>query len=251
MIADDRELQLSPVGEVANAKQARILIDEAKRAEQLLRAVEQLDENLCKLVDHEISVYKAIKEAGLAYKVKGVSARYACIEFSKLTDRGIELLRKECLMEGMTVRGNFERQRRNEREANKVESFISTADVLIDRFKSDGTVDISVVDAKSWDKETAFLLGAAKDRLKDKLLSIGAVGIGDGVYIDPARNKDKVWQALLLRLRSIRSDMMAAARLYEPMAVSITAEQRQFLDQISFNGFCEFADNAVMGGGSL
>ena len=83
------------------------------------------------------------------------------------------------------------------------------------------------------------------------MLSTGAVGIGDGVYIDPARNKDKVWQALLLRLRSIRSDMMAAARLYEPMAVSITAEQRQFLDQISFNGFCEFADSAGMGGGSL
>lgn len=233
---------LAKVGEVKTAKQARILIDEAKRVEQLLRAVDELHDNLVKLIDHEIAVYTAIRDSGLAHKVAGVSARYACEQFCNLDEHGIDVLREQCICEGITVRGNFERDRIAEREKDKLKSVVVRADEYVGKYKESGRVNISGLSTASKDRDVAFLMDAAKDRLKDRLLSAGAVGVGDGIYIDPTKYRDDAWQALIKRLQSIRNDINAACRIYSLLVDRPDDEQMAYLDSICFKGFCASAE---------
>lgn len=233
---------LAKVGEVKTAKQARILIDEAKRVEQLLRAVDELHDNLVKLIDHEIAVYTAIRDSGLAHKVTGVSARYACEQFCNLDEHGIGVLREQCICEGMTVRGNFERDRIAKRENDKLKAVIVQADESVEAFRRNGIVNISGVSSTSRDRDVAFLIDAAKDRLKDRLLCAGAVGIGDGVYVDPIKYRKDAWQALIKRLQSIGNDINAACRLYSLLVDRPDEDQMTYLDSICFKGFCARAE---------
>ena len=230
-------MTLATVSKVGSPREATIYLTEAKRAEDLLRQLGELDDRLRELITYELSVYRAIADAGICGKVKGVARRYACEKFAELSEAQIGEVVTECVRRGMTLRGYFEALRARGREQVNIDRIAQAERNAIDTYSRDGRAKlVNFVGGRS-DSFSDRIADAVRDRTKDRLLSMGAVGIGDGVYVDPDKYPNDVWKALVIRLKSIGDDVRAALSIASKLPSAPDEDQLAYMDELSFRGF--------------
>lgn len=101
-----------------------------------------------------------------------------------------------------------------ERMLGERRSIHGTVDKKLDEYKRTGRVKIGtaeLMDGLNSDDLNRRTADGANERLRDKLLGMGAVGIGGNVYVTPS--KENAEKALIIRLDSIKADIAALANL--------------------------------------
>ena len=231
---------LAPVGEISTPRQANIALEDVHRAEDLLRKLDELDDMLRDLITYEIQVYKAIIDSGLESEIKKKSDRYAVYEFSKLDDKGVAEAVKNCIQRGVTLRHYFEDNRYVDRHNRAVDDIIERQDAAVKRYEDSG---------ETWLPETPCRMQSVKrveeavrNRTKDVLLKRGAVGVGDGRYVNPKLFPNEAKKALIIRAKSIGNDIRSAIELYAALKEEPDYEFKRDLDVLIYDGFSKRAD---------
>lgn len=236
------EVELAMRGTVRNELQARTAILDTERVERVLRDMGELKKRLREFISYEISVCQAICDAGMQHAMKGVKMAFLINTFSKMSSVELSRAVEHCMRNGITLRYYFETLRRDEKVHQGLKRVAEMYGRKVNEFDKTGIVRLEEYDSEGFSKLEKDMANAYKNRVKDVLLNHGGVCIGDGTYVDPSTHGRDVWQALVIRLKSVRNDIESAARLYRMLPNDVGDDQREYLDSISFVGFVEFAE---------
>jgi len=173
----------------------------------------------------ECEIYIAIAKNGLTDELSA-SNKAVVGWLIEVGDEGQAEILRQC-QEGVTVRWVYNhRDRSKDIKGQELCSILpKISDDCVQKLSEHGRVDLNdyymrkhvwhvpgddedAFEECKYTKEYEFIVDAAKDRTKDKLLKAGAVGIGDGVYIDPNKYPDEVYKSVLIRAKSIYADLV-------------------------------------------
>lgn len=132
-----------------------------------------------------------------------------------------------CKNDAMSIYAYKKQQDMIDRNADAKCRMHDVVDSKIEEYKRFGRTAIGTTDLLKGHKVTDTNVRVAdgmNERLRDKLLRMGAVGIGNGVYVKPS--KDNAEKALRIRLDSIEADINALADLIKLCGYLDYATQR-------------------------
>lgn len=121
-----------------------------------------------------------------------------------------------CANEGKRVVSYAKQYYRGKAEEEKIERAEEEVDFICQQFNKNGRVNIS----GKFDRYrlSDFSKSAISDRTKDRLITCGAVGIGNGEYVSPDKcDVRELCQALKIRINSIIADIRAYNLLVEKL----------------------------------
>ena len=233
------EMMLPSRGEIVSARQAQMAMEETKRAEDALRRLGELKERIRELVAYEVSTYRAIVDAGLQDAVKGVRDLNLLDKFSKMSEAHLNDVCETCIRMGVSLRYYFESHRKEEQRMKLLTDAQNELNGVVDDYKKTGfaVMPPSVSVRNRNDALGAAMVGLRKVT-RDRLLQAGAVGIGDGKYVNPKEHQHEVWLALIERADQTKADMMSVARLYHALDHKLGEDEIECLDRHAFPGFC-------------
>lgn len=242
---------ISELPEVYSQSDVKECLSVLQRVTKLLKAIGEYENSLFALIQLEISAFEKIVEFTDSYdgnlfeitNVKGVEKRYkdAVTIYAKATKDERDLFKESAMSCGqsfVSFVASCASKKKNEDFANRVQT---VSDSILSNFL-DGEANVSI-DIEDYVKPSSNIqrriVSAEKDKLKDRLLRSGAVGIGDGEYVNPFTAEiDEVLNALLIRINSCIKDVEKISVLYNIAiskgfnASSLNSKQASFLKLI-------------------
>ena len=226
-------------------------MEETKRAEDALRRLGELRDRIRELVAYEVSTYRSIVDAGLQDAVKGICSRNVLEKFSKLTEADLNRVCAVCIENGYSIRAYFESTRKDEQRMAMLDKAQGELNQAVKEYKKMGCVTLpSPSSAESKSVSLSAAIEGLRKVTRDRLLKAGAVGVGDGRYVDPETHQREVWDALVIRAEQIRHDMLGCARLYAALESKPGDAERGLLDKHAWRGFsiaCEALAGDALG----
>lgn len=198
---------------IETAQDARDACANLKTLEDLLKRLDELDRQIAKYVALEIETYRRINELGLALHLKKASQRRIATWIGEQTDDEIDTLVRRCIVGPQTVERFFINIIRPKQIYDAAaEACDKQRKKALDDYKEGKSIYLDsyffVPDGRA-SESVKSCYRAMKSQTRSDLLKLGAVGCGDGWYIDPKAEggKERNQDFLTIRADSVIADL--------------------------------------------
>ncbi len=198
---------------IPDAETAKQLVARVVGIEETLRQMDHYERVACIMAEAEALLYVRICEQNLQERSLKGQRLNICYWVAGMTPEERANLIDRC-RSGVTITYLYKNINNSMRQYKRVATIHRNADVALQEYKAQGSVTIStdrMMVGLNESHANRRAADAERDRVKDRLLRLGAVCIGDGKYVD--RGDPRARKALVSMVRSIATDIESAASL--------------------------------------
>lgn len=219
-------------------------VEAATKTDQLqkvLKAVKQFESQYQKFIDLELGILNQLDK--LPFEVADSGRKYVLSENSHSTEvvrylnwwlNLTDVARKDAVAEATrswnSIRGVYRlRKRGGGTKQSAIDAAWAECDNVVDEYSRDGRTSINLASGFNPQEgntiSTGKTINAIKNRAKDRLLGLGAVGIGNGVYVNPATRPDEAMRSLDIKAKSIWADLLSLRQTYMAIGAGRTVDR--------------------------
>ena len=211
-----RDKELMAFAGISTAADMAAEIRNIENAKKLLEIADEYHAVAGEYCALEAEAYFRLAELRIPYDVKLGTKKSRVVEFLKEHRDEKEKIVKACRARAVSIFTYKKEEDCIDRMGGDVGALSRAFDRKLEEFRRTGKTVIGTAELLRGMKVTEVdkrIADGMNERLRDKLLGIGAVGIGDGVYAMPS--KENVEKAIRMRLESIKADIYALAGLIQ------------------------------------
>lgn len=235
LITNDMTKMLASIEQIVDVDEAISMLKKVDAFKEMLDSLNAFHENAIRYAQLEAFTLLRIVQLGGGKGLRGIHKKTA-LWLEELTPDEQQKFISMC-SEGLTIDQVWKREV-GDREAceNRRNMLSAMRTGVAEKLRDDGIVDIS----QWYDKARTYCIDDDEfndwvDGTRNHLRRKGGVGTGiDTTYVDPLiANKDQIYRAIVVRLNSIRKDIVQLARIWEDAGIDgdVTC-----LRTVSYNG---------------
>ena len=192
------------------------VLNDLAKLKKMLEAVDKYHEYAKRYISFEARTYVDIANLpGDASKIKASQKKKkVLLAVSRMTAEEKTALIKKCEKECTSIVNVVDQMMIEESRDQASAAAMEQSRSCLIEYERNGRVTLDIV-APHGLKRFEPIFDAVENRTKDRMLRMGAVGIGGGTYVNPDKcgNWHEMESAFEIRARSIRSDILSAYSL--------------------------------------